>query len=189
MTGPAGTALLLADNPWQKRIVCVSTGGYMLALALHYSVAEAAIKVQRGLTWLESAAVEACAVSAIAHWVAVACSIRAYAAVYNNSNGSHATFRGAICNEVVLVLCSRYWHCSLPLLLAAHLLRRHPRPASSALLGQCHVLAAVWLCKHGQVRPAAVVLCQQHLFTGTSRAATCALLYCCSGTGLCQEPP
>lgn len=26
MTGPAGTALLLADNPWQKRIVCVSTG-------------------------------------------------------------------------------------------------------------------------------------------------------------------
>lgn len=27
MTGPAGTALLLADNPWNKRIVCVSTGG------------------------------------------------------------------------------------------------------------------------------------------------------------------
>jgi hypothetical protein len=26
MTGPAGTALLLADNPWKKRIVCVSTG-------------------------------------------------------------------------------------------------------------------------------------------------------------------
>lgn len=26
MTGPAGTALLLADNPWNKRIVCVSTG-------------------------------------------------------------------------------------------------------------------------------------------------------------------
>lgn len=26
MTGPAGTALLLADNPWAKRIVCVSTG-------------------------------------------------------------------------------------------------------------------------------------------------------------------
>lgn len=26
MTGPAGTALLLADEPWKKRIVCVSTG-------------------------------------------------------------------------------------------------------------------------------------------------------------------
>jgi hypothetical protein len=26
MTGPAGTALLLNDNPWNKRIVCVSTG-------------------------------------------------------------------------------------------------------------------------------------------------------------------
>eukprot|EP00878_Enallax_costatus_P003594 GHUV01003808.1.p1 GENE.GHUV01003808.1~~GHUV01003808.1.p1 ORF type:complete len:352 (+),score=82.06 GHUV01003808.1:1450-2505(+) len=26
MTGPAGTALLLADDPWSKRIVCVSTG-------------------------------------------------------------------------------------------------------------------------------------------------------------------
>lgn len=26
MTGPAGTALLLTNNPWSKRIVCVSTG-------------------------------------------------------------------------------------------------------------------------------------------------------------------
>lgn len=26
MTGPSGTALLLADNPWNKRIICVSTG-------------------------------------------------------------------------------------------------------------------------------------------------------------------
>jgi Na+-transporting NADH:ubiquinone oxidoreductase subunit NqrF len=26
MTGPAGTALLLNDDPWKKRIVCVSTG-------------------------------------------------------------------------------------------------------------------------------------------------------------------
>jgi Na+-transporting NADH:ubiquinone oxidoreductase subunit NqrF len=26
MTGPAGTALLLDDNAWNKRIVCVSTG-------------------------------------------------------------------------------------------------------------------------------------------------------------------
>lgn len=34
MTGPAGTALLLADNPWNKRIVCVSTGA-VLGAALH----------------------------------------------------------------------------------------------------------------------------------------------------------
>jgi ferredoxin-NADP reductase len=33
MTGPAGTALLLADNPWNKRIVCVSTGGQAHVLA------------------------------------------------------------------------------------------------------------------------------------------------------------
>jgi Na+-transporting NADH:ubiquinone oxidoreductase subunit NqrF len=32
MTGPAGTALLLADNPWNKRIVCVSTGALTAAL-------------------------------------------------------------------------------------------------------------------------------------------------------------
>lgn len=42
MTGPAGTALLLADNPWKKRIVCVSTGA-LPGVAVHYLVDAAAL--------------------------------------------------------------------------------------------------------------------------------------------------
>lgn len=110
MTGPAGTALLLADNPWQKRIVCVSTG--VLGRHRPSQLAGVGCHSHKGSSWCCSRILSNSLLLTLATYPT-----RATGGVARRAcaEGGHSL------TDVRHVLPSRYRHRPLPLLLAEDL--------------------------------------------------------------------